>query len=127
MLSRPWALTTTPLTYDPPLTDPKELAKVQDLEPERPDLIRCWRPVEPARRLVTLSRFPVLILVSEASYHAGCDHCTARYLSQAGVKTDFVRLADLGLHGDGHMLMLEKHSAEIAAEIGRWLDGRKLD
>ena len=126
-LSRPWGLTTTPLTYDPPLIDPRELAKVQEVEPEGADLVRCWRQVEPARRLVNLSRFPVLILVSEASYHAGYDHCTARYLSQAGVKTDFVRLAELGLHGDGHMLMLEKHSAEIAAEIGRWLDGRKLD
>ena len=126
-LSRPWGLTTTPLTYDPPLKDPADLAKVQEAAPEGPDLVRCWRQAEPARRLVNLSRFPVLILVSEASYHAGYDHCTARYLSQAGVKTDFVRLANLGLHGDGHMLMLEKHSAEVAGEIGRWLNQQKLD
>jgi hypothetical protein len=66
------------------------------------------------------------VLVSEASYHAGYDHCTARYLTQAGVKTDLVRLGDIGLHGDGHMLMLEKHSAQVAAEIMRWLQGRKL-
>ena len=126
-LSRPWGLTTTPLTYGPPLKTPNDLAKVQETTPEGPDLARCWRQAEPARRLVNLSRFPVLILVSESSYHSGYDHCTARYLSQAGVKTDFVRLADLGLHGDGHMLMLEKHSAEVATQIDSWLKARKLD
>lgn len=126
-LSRPWGLTTTPLAYAPPLTDPADLAKVQEAAPERPDLVRCWLQAEPARKLVNLSRFPVMILMSEASYHAGYDHCTARYLTQAGVKTDLVRMADHGLHGDGHMLMLEKHSAQAAALIETWLDARKLD
>jgi pimeloyl-ACP methyl ester carboxylesterase len=126
-LSRPWGLTTTPLTYDPPLAAPADLAKVQEAAPERPDLVRCWRQAEPARKLVNLSRFPVMILMSEASYHAGYDHCTARYLTQAGVKTDLVRMADHGLHGDGHMLMLEKHSAEAAKLIETWLEKRKLD
>lgn len=126
-LSRPWGLTTTPLTYDPPLTDPADLAKVQEGAPEGPGLVRCWRQTEPARKLTNLSRFPVMILMSEASYHAGYDHCTARYLTQAGVKTDLVRMADHDLHGDGHMLMLEKHSAQAAALIETWLDARKLD
>ncbi len=124
--SRPWGLTTTPLAYDPPLADPADLAKVQEAAPERPDLVRCWRQAEPARKLANLSRFPVMILMSEASYHAGYDHCTARYLTQAGVKTDLVRMADHSLHGDGHMLMLEKHSAQAAKLIETWLEGRKL-
>ena len=126
-LSRPWGLTTTPLAYDPPLASPADLTKVQEAAPEGPDLVRCWRQAEPARKLANLSRFPVMILVSEASYHSGYDHCTARYLTQAGVKTDLVRMADHGLHGDGHMLMLEKHSAQAAALIETWLDARKLD
>lgn len=126
-LARPWGLTTTPLAYDPPLADPKDLTRVQDASPEAPDRVRCWMQGAPARRLVNLSHFPVLVLVSEASYHAGYDHCTARYLNQAGVKTDLLRLEDVGLHGDGHMLMLEKHSAQIAAEIADWLAKKKLD
>jgi pimeloyl-ACP methyl ester carboxylesterase len=125
-LARPYGLTVTPLAYDPPLKDPADLAKVQDDKPAGPDLVRCWLQPAPARRLANLSRFPVLVLVSEASYHAGYDHCTARYLTQAGVKTDLVRLGDIGLHGDGHMVMLEKNSAQVAAEIMRWLQGRKL-
>jgi pimeloyl-ACP methyl ester carboxylesterase len=126
-LARPWGLTTLPLAYDPPLGDPKDLAKVQDAAPDAPDHIRCWMQAAPARKLVNLSRFPILVLVSETSYHAGYDHCTARYLSQAGVQTDLLRLSDVGLHGDGHMLMLEKHADAIAAEIAGWLGKRKLD
>jgi pimeloyl-ACP methyl ester carboxylesterase len=126
-LSRPFGLTATPLTYDPPLRDAAELARVQEREPSGPDLVRCWLQAEPARRLVNLSRLPVLVLVSEASYHAGYDHCTARYLTQAGVQTQFLRLGDAGLHGDGHMVMLEKNSGAIAVEIARWLVERRLD
>lgn len=126
-LSRPFGLTTTPLTYDPPLRDVSELQPMQEREPAGADLVRCWMQPEPARHLVNLSRFPVLVLVSEASYHAGYDHCTARYLTQADVKTDFLRLGDIGLHGDGHMVMLEKNSSAIAAEIGRWLVKQRLD
>jgi hypothetical protein len=60
-------------------------------------------------------------VTSEASYHASYDHCTVRYLAQAGVKTTFIRLPDVGIHGNGHMMMLEKNSDQIADVIERWL------
>lgn len=62
-----------------------------------------------------------MILVTEASYHATYDHCTARFLSQAGAPTTFVRLEQRGIHGNGHMVMLEKNNAEVAAVIRDWL------
>jgi hypothetical protein len=37
-----------------------------------------------------------------------------KYLNQAGVKTEYVRLQDQGIHGNGHMMMLEKNNLEIA-------------
>ena len=55
------------------------------------------------------------------SYHAIYHHCTARYLQQAGTKTDFVRLADHGIRGNGHMMMLEGNNLEIAAFLDAWL------
>ena len=58
--------------------------------------------------------------MSEASYHAPYDHCTSEYLTQAGVKNDFVRLTDLHIHGNGHMMMLEKNNLEIAAFLVDW-------
>ncbi len=73
------------------------------------------------RRLVNLAGIPVLMVTAEASYHAAYDHCTARYLDQAGVANTFVRLEDRGIHGNGHMLMLEKNSHEIVALLDTWL------
>lgn len=126
-LARPWGLTTTPLTYDPPLAAPDTLAR-EWIASTDPELTGCWRQAEPARRLVRLSQAPVLVLTAEASYHAGYDHCTAAYLDQAGVRTDLVRLQDWGLRGNGHMVMLEKNSEAISDRLGRWLiDWRRPD
>jgi hypothetical protein len=72
--------------------------------------------------LVNLQNTPILIVTAEASYHASYDHCTVRYLAQAGVKTTFVRLEDVGIHGNGHMMMLEKNSDAIAEKITEWLN-----
>jgi len=82
--------------------------------------VRCFLQAEPARQLTNLRGIPILILVSEASYHAPYDHCTARFLEQAGVKNSFVRLTDHGIRGNGHMMMLEKNNLEIAAFLRRW-------
>ena len=63
-----------------------------------------------------------MLVTSEASYHAAYDHCTARYLVQAGVTVDFVRLETRGIHGNGHMMMLEKNNLQISQLIAAWLD-----
>jgi hypothetical protein len=36
------------------------------------------------------------------------------------VKNDFVRLTDLHIHGNGHMMMLEKNNLEVAAFLVKW-------
>jgi len=119
---RAWGVADLPLAYDPPAASPNELAIEQQDTPDHPDLIRCWRQKAPARRLVNFAGKPVLIVTGEASYHAVYDHCTAQYLSDAGVAVTFVRLEDRGIHGNGHMLMLEKNSLDIAALVEDWLD-----
>jgi len=118
---KPYGLTAPPLTYSPPVTDPKELKFVRQAKPDATDVIRCWAQAEPARVLVNLQRIPVLVVQAEASYHATYDHCTVAYLRQAGVSVHFVRLADAGIKGNGHMLMLEKNNVEIAAVVEQWL------
>ena len=60
------------------------------------------------------------MVLSEASYHAPYDHCTSKWLTQAGVKHAFIRLADIGIRGNGHMMMLEKNNLEISAFLRRW-------
>ncbi len=69
----------------------------------------------------TSSRIPTVLVTAEASFHASYDHCTVAYLRQAGVDATHLRLADHGIRGNGHMMMLEKNSDEVAAAIDEWL------
>ncbi len=117
-----WGLGEVPITYDPPLKDGEELAVVRQDKPDAPDLVRCWQQQEPARKLPRLANTPILIVVSEASYHAAYDHCTANWLTQAGVRNTMIRLGDVGIHGNGHMMMLEKNSDQIASVMLGWLE-----
>ncbi len=111
-----------PLAYDPPVTADSRLAFVRQDKADKPDYMRCWRQQEPARKLPNLAKVPTLILTSEASYHAPYDHCTVAYLAQAGVKSTFIRLDEVGVKGNGHMMMLEKNNMAIAAVMAQWLD-----
>lgn len=121
-LALKYGITSDPLTYSPPVSDPAELAPVEEAKADAPDKVRCWLQKEPARQLPNLQKMPILVLTSEASYHAPYDHCTVKYLRQAGVQPSVIRLADIGIHGNSHVMMLEKNNKDIAAVIGRWLD-----
>jgi hypothetical protein len=75
----------------------------------------------PARQLVNLKSIPVVIVAAEASYHQVYDHCTSKYLNQAGVKTEYVRLQDKGIRGNGHMVMIEKNNLDVARMLDDWI------
>jgi pimeloyl-ACP methyl ester carboxylesterase len=118
---RPWGPTDIPITYDPPVRDPSEIAVERDAKADGPDLFVCWMQKAPARQLVNLKNIPVMIMTAEASYHQVYDHCTAKYLNQAGVNVDFIRLQDRGIRGNGHMVMIEKNNLDIAHVIDEWV------
>jgi pimeloyl-ACP methyl ester carboxylesterase len=115
-----WGITDVPLTYAPPAKDAAELRFVQEDVADAPDLVRCYAQAEPARQLPNLQKMPVLVVTSEASYHAPYDHCTVKYLHQAGVDASWIKLADRGIHGNSHVMMMEKNSKEISAIIIAW-------
>ncbi len=119
---RPWGLSAGPLTYSPPAASPSDLAIVRQDHPDAPDLSRCWLQKSPARQFPNLQKVPILVVTSEASFHTAYDHCTVKYLEQAGVHVTFIKLADVGIHGNGHMMMLEKNNMEIAAVMSRWIE-----
>ena len=119
--ARAWGIADVPITYDPPVNDPGELKIEQQAQPDGPDLVRCWQQQAPARRLANLVNIPAAVITAEASYHAVYDHCTAKYLTQAGVKVTAFRLDDQGIHGNAHMIMLEKNNLQVAAVIAGWL------
>lgn len=119
--SRPWGLCSVPLTYDPPVSSPHELVPARQEIPDAPGLARGWLQKEPARQLPNLKQMPILVVSGEASYHAVYDHLTVKFLEQAGVHPTYIRLADIGITGNGHMLQLEKNNHEIAAVMMDWL------
>ena len=119
-------LADVPLAYDPPVPTGGALEFVRQDKADKPDLVRCWLQKAPARQLPHPKRIPVVIIVSEASYHAPYDHRTSNYLSQAGVPNTLIRLADVGVLGNGHMMMIEKNNAAIAGVIAQWLDRQRL-
>ena len=119
--TRPWGVTAAPLTYSPPAADASDLAITRQETPDAPDVARCWLQKSPARTLPNLQKLPILVITGEASYHAPYDHCTVKYLQKAGVNPVWIKLADVGIHGNGHMMMLEKNNAEIAGVMSRWL------
>ena len=115
-----WGVTDVALTYAPPVKDASELRFVQQDKADAPDLVRCYAQAEPARQLPNLQKMPVLIVTSEASYHAPYDHCTVKYLHQAGVQASWLKLADHGIRGNSHVMMMEKNSRAIAEQIIAW-------
>ena len=82
--------------------------------------MRGYSQAEPARRLPNLRKMPILVVTAEASYHAPYDHCTVNYLRQAGVEPHWMKLAEHGIRGNSHVLMMEKNSKEIADLIIAW-------
>ena len=62
------------------------------------------------------------MVTGEASFHAPFEHCTIKYLEQAGLHPTWLDLAKEGVHGNGHMMMLEKNNLQIADLIVKWLD-----
>ena len=65
-----------------------------------------------------------MVVTAEASFHATYDDCTIAFLTQAGARPDVVRLADQGLRGNGHMMMLEANSDAVADVLAGWLADR---
>ena len=120
-MTKPWGITADPLAYSPPAENASNLQIVQQDKADGPELSKCWMQKEPARQLTNLQKIPVLVVTSEASYHAAYDHCTVQYLEQAGVRTTWIKLAEVGVYGNGHMMMLEKNNLEIAGVLARWL------
>ena len=121
-IARAWRVARLPLAYDPPAVQASELQLARQEQADAPKLVRCWLQAEPARQLPRMKNVPTAVVTGEASFRATYDHCTSKFLTQAGVRNEHLRLEKAGLLGNGHMMMLEQNSASIADVIANWLD-----
>lgn len=115
-----WGLTASPLTFDPPASTPADL-KLEERAPVRAGTIACLVQRDPARQLPNLCGFPIVVVTAEASWMATDNHGTVDFLRQAGTRVEHLRLEEQGVRGNGHAMMLETNSDEVARVIGEWI------
>ena len=109
-----WGLTAAPMTFDPPAASPDEVLRAPAGE---------WTlQAEPPRRLPALAGIPIAVVESESSVFAAPSSATTAFLEQAGCRVDRIALAEHGVHGNGHLMMLEQNNREALEPILRWLD-----
>ena len=63
-----------------------------------------------------------VFVTAEASFASPGSPGGVAFLKQAGVQAEELRLAGVGLHGNGHMMMVEKNSREVLQPIMDWIN-----
>ena len=115
-----WGLTAVPMTFDPPVSDPTELTLEARRQPGS-GAAEFLVQREPARKLRHLAGLPIAVVTSGRSLMAPTDSGTVAFLSQAGADVTHLRLEDLGLTGNGHLMMLEENSDAVLGVVTNWL------
>ncbi|MEQ1573716.1 MAG: alpha/beta fold hydrolase [Vicinamibacterales bacterium] len=110
------------LTYDPPVAKAADIKTYKEEKGERPGENACVLQQEPVHKLVNLQPMRILDISGNGGYHRIGDACPPKWLNQAGVKTDFVRLEDVGIHGNGHEMFYEKNSDVIIKFVEDWIE-----
>jgi hypothetical protein len=121
--SRPWGLTNTPLTYSPPITDPSQLQTIT-VGNDTAGLRSCILQTNPPHTLPNIAKVPYVAITGEASPHITYDQCIINFLKQAGASPDWIKLGNLGIHGNGHFSYLEKNNLDVAAVAEQWIANR---
>jgi pimeloyl-ACP methyl ester carboxylesterase len=116
-----WGMSTIPVAYDPPVSDPSEI-KTKRVDAPEPGVNGYLLQQEPARKLKNLQNIPIVIVTAEASFASPGNPGGVAYFKQAGCRAEELRLVDQGIHGNGHMMMIEKNNREVLKPILGWID-----
>jgi len=115
-----YGVTACKMTYDPPVNDASDLKTVK-VTPTEPGQDEYFLQSEPARKLKNLLNIPAVLVTSEASYHVPYDPGTVAFLRQAGVTLDHIKLAEIGIKGNAHFMMMEKNNREVLQPVLDWI------
>jgi pimeloyl-ACP methyl ester carboxylesterase len=121
-----WGLTASPMTYDPPVSDPSQFKLVDHpLPPDSPrPLIASYKlQAEPAHKWKNLRGIPIGWLTTEFG-GGGSPISNVAFLKQVGCDAEMVRLRDYGIVGNGNLMLLEKNNHEVFGVVRDWLDRR---
>ena len=117
-----WGMSTIPVTWDPPVKDPSEI-KTRWVPDAEIDGGGYFLQEEPARRLPNLRDVAVLTVTSAAGQASPGNPGAPAFLKQAGVRVaEELRLANVNIQGNSHMMMVEKNHREVLQPMLDWLD-----
>lgn len=123
-VQRPWGLTETEIDYVPAISNASQLVQ-ESVGVETLEHRNCYMQKEPARKLPKIASVPYVMITTEASVHATYDHCIVNYMKQIGGNPDWIKLADLGIKGNGHFMYIEKNNDKIADVVHKWIASKK--
>jgi pimeloyl-ACP methyl ester carboxylesterase len=115
-----WGMSTIPVAYDPPVKDVSELKLVDVPSPEE-GVAPYKLQAAPARKLKNLQGIPIVIVTSEGSFASPGNPGAVAYFKQAGCQAEEMRLTKLGIHGNGHMMMVERNNRQVLQPILDWM------
>jgi pimeloyl-ACP methyl ester carboxylesterase len=115
-----WGMSTIPVAYDPPVLRPSELKTVT--VPSHEKGVADYKiQAEPARTLVNLQGIPIVMVTSEGSFASPGNPGAVAFFRQAGCHAQELRLVDHGIHGNSHMMMVEKNNRQVLQPILDWI------
>lgn len=123
--ARPYGLTSTQITYNPPVSSSSDLV-TETVGTDTPALRSCiMQKNDTIHTLPKVAMVPYVAITGSASPHITYDQCIINYLRQAGVDAEWIKLEDVGILGNGHFLYLEKNNLEIADVVLHWIDSKQ--
>ncbi|KOS21504.1 hypothetical protein ESCO_005126 [Escovopsis weberi] len=128
---RRYSVTDIPMTFYPPLRPGDGLER--ELAPPHAGDTRIGRGgggggrARSVRKLVNLQKMRHAVVTSHAGPHTSYDWATVYFLRDAGLDVSWLRLEDLGILGNGHLMFLETNSDQVASQVRQVLEDMALD
>ena len=125
---RRYGVADSTMTYDPPVA----VENLMDLDGPLISVVKSkgftkegYSLLQPQNaaicKLVGLADIPTAVVTAEASPHSTYDFAVVDFLKQAGVDVEWIKLADKGIRGNGHLAFLEKNSNQVAGAVLAWI------
>ena len=112
-----WGLVDVPAVYDPPVSDPKELA-TKDVTGANGQVYKLQADGN-VRKLKNLQGIPIVYVMAERSGRNGEGHVA--FLKQAGCDAEDLPLKSKGILGNGHFMMLESNRKQVFDVLDGWI------
>ncbi|KAB8291619.1 hypothetical protein EYC80_006419 [Monilinia laxa] len=122
--ARPFGLTVHNLNYYPPISESTELITEtvgEDTPAKRSCIQQSTAANHTIHTLPNVAKVPYVAFTGEASPHITYEHCVIQYLKQVGVNADWIKMADVGVHGNAHFGFLEKNNFQYFKVVEKWI------